>query len=69
MLEFQSLLLLVSIFSYLTLGNDYLDACQSSPSAVEKAITVGATTITDTFADYSNYGSCVDILAPGKLSV
>ncbi|XP_070538873.1 extracellular serine proteinase-like [Ptychodera flava] len=31
-----------------------------------QVITVGATTQNDSFADFSNFGSCVNILAPGK---
>ena len=46
-------------------GNSYANACNYSPARVPEAITVGATTSTDGFASYSNYGSCVDILAPG----
>lgn len=46
-------------------GNSNDDACNYSPSRVPGLITVGATTNTDTRADYSNYGSCVDIFAPG----
>ena len=46
-------------------GNRYSDACTFSPSSEASAITVGATDSTDTFADFSNRGSCVDILAPG----
>ncbi len=47
-------------------GNSYVDACNSSPARVREAITVGATGNADTFASFSNYGSCVDILAPGQ---
>lgn len=46
-------------------GNSYADACTYSPSSEASAITVGATGSTDAFADFSNRGSCVDILAPG----
>ncbi|KAJ3095148.1 subtilisin-like serine protease [Phlyctochytrium planicorne] len=46
-------------------GNSAADACNSSPSRVSTAFTVGATSSTDGFASFSNYGSCVDILAPG----
>ena len=46
-------------------GNSYSDACTYSPSSEASAITVGATGSTDYFADFSNRGSCVDILAPG----
>lgn len=41
------------------------DACDGSPSRVTEAVTVGATDSTDTEASFSNYGTCVDILAPG----
>jgi len=47
-------------------GNDNLDACSYSPARVAEAITVGATDNTDTMADFSNFGTCVDVLAPGK---
>jgi aqualysin 1 len=46
-------------------GNDYANAGNYSPARVAAAITVGATTSSDGFANYSNYGSVVDILAPG----
>ena len=41
------------------------NACNYSPARVANAITVGATTKTDAAASFSNYGSCVDWLAPG----
>jgi hypothetical protein len=47
-------------------GNDNADACNSSPARVPSAITVGATTITDARASFSNFGTCVDIFAPGN---
>ncbi len=40
-------------------------ACGVSPSRVRSAITVGATSRTDKRAGFSNYGSCVDLYAPG----
>lgn len=46
------------------LGNPE-DACTVSPARVAAAITVGATDKTDTRASWSNYGSCVDLFAPG----
>jgi subtilisin family serine protease len=42
------------------------DACKSSPASTPDAITVGSTTKTDTESSFSNYGRCVDILAPGS---
>lgn len=47
-------------------GNDGRSACRDSPGRVSAAITVGATTRSDARAAFSNYGSCVDIWAPGK---
>ncbi|MFW1808990.1 S8 family peptidase [Acinetobacter ursingii] len=47
-------------------GNNNADACNYSPSRVPAAITVGATTNQDQRANYSNYGKCLDIFAPGS---
>jgi len=46
-------------------GNDNADSCNFSPAAAEKAITVGASTLADERAYFSNYGKCNDIFAPG----
>ncbi|KAH7883304.1 peptidase S8/S53 domain-containing protein [Phlebopus sp. FC_14] len=46
-------------------GNDDKDACNYSPSSAEKAVTVGASTLADERAYFSNYGACVDVFAPG----
>lgn len=46
-------------------GNDNKDACDFSPAAAEGAVTVGASTITDARAYFSNWGKCVDVFAPG----
>jgi subtilisin family serine protease len=46
-------------------GNMDQDASLTSPSDVKEAIVVGATSITDTKADFSNFGANVDIFAPG----
>lgn len=47
-------------------GNSNANACNYSPARVTAAITVGATTSTDARASYSNYGTCLDIFAPGS---
>ena len=46
-------------------GNSGQDACTAAPARVPSAITVAATNINDAQASWSNYGSCVDIQAPG----
>ena len=46
-------------------GNDNVDACNYSPARTPAAITVGATNTDDSRASYSNFGSCLDIFAPG----
>jgi subtilisin family serine protease len=47
-------------------GNSAADACNYSPASAPNAITVGATTNTDAMASYSDWGSCVDLFAPGS---
>ena len=47
-------------------GNSNANACNYSPARVGAAITVGATTSTDARASYSNYGTCLDLFAPGS---
>ncbi len=47
-------------------GNDDVDACDVSPARAPSALTVGATTSADARASYSNYGSCLDLFAPGS---
>ena len=42
-----------------------IDACTESPANAPNVLTVGATDNTDKEASFSNYGTCVDILAPG----
>jgi subtilisin family serine protease len=46
-------------------GNDNRNACKYSPASASAAITVGATDSHDKRASFSNYGSCVDLFAPG----
>ncbi|KAJ3105798.1 hypothetical protein HDU96_008438 [Phlyctochytrium bullatum] len=47
-------------------GNKGQNACDFSPGRVSSVITVASSTITDEFTYYSNYGTCVDIVAPGE---
>jgi len=55
-------------------GNENSDACKTSPANVKAAITVGATEIEDDAGNqaderspFSNWGTCLDIFAPGSL--
>jgi len=47
-------------------GNSNANACSASPGRTPAALTVGATTTSDTRASYSNVGSCLDLFAPGS---
>ncbi|MEX2181673.1 MAG: S8 family serine peptidase [Gemmatimonadaceae bacterium] len=47
-------------------GNSNADACNYSPARAAAAITVGATTSSDARASYSNFGTCLDLFAPGS---
>jgi subtilisin family serine protease len=46
-------------------GNDDKNACKQSPASQPDAITVAASDSSDTRASFSNFGTCVDIFAPG----
>jgi MYXO-CTERM domain-containing protein len=46
-------------------GNENADACGVSPARAPLAITVGATAINDSRSVFSNFGTCVDLSAPG----
>ncbi|GAA5217574.1 S8 family peptidase [Streptomyces thinghirensis] len=56
-------------------GNNNADSCQYSPSSTPSAITVGATSANDARStgwsngQGSNYGSCLDLFAPGNAIV
>ncbi len=47
-------------------GNDNSNACSYSPARAASAITVGSTTSSDARSSFSNYGTCLDIYAPGS---
>jgi subtilisin family serine protease len=49
----------------LAAGNSAANACNTSPARVPAAITVAASSSTDAHASFSNFGSCVDLYAPG----
>ena len=47
-------------------GNDASSACQYSPASSTSVITVGSSSFGDTYYSTSNYGACVDVVAPGQ---
>jgi subtilisin family serine protease len=47
-------------------GNSNANACSYSPSSAPSAITVAATNLLDSRASFSNWGTCVDLFAPGQ---
>ena len=47
-------------------GNENADACNVSPASASGVISVGSTTRSDSRSDFSNFGSCVDVFAPGS---
>lgn len=46
-------------------GNDAIDACNVSPAGAADVLTVGATNHLDEETDFSNFGACLDLYAPG----
>lgn len=47
-------------------GNSSADACNYSPARAASALTVGSTTSSDARSSFSNFGTCLDIFAPGS---
>ncbi len=47
-------------------GNDNANACNYSPAREPSAITVGATASNDARSSFSNFGTCLDLFAPGS---
>lgn len=47
-------------------GNSNTNACTQSPARAAAAITVGSTTSSDVRSSFSNYGTCLDLFAPGS---
>jgi len=57
------------VFLAVAAGNDNVDACTESPSGAASVFTVAASTKTDAKASYSNWGTCVELYAPGSAIV
>jgi len=53
------------VFVVAAAGNRGTDACGSAPANAVPIMTVAATDPADTRPSFSNYGSCVDLFAPG----
>jgi subtilisin family serine protease len=47
-------------------GNDSADACRYSPARMPEAITTGSTSQNDGRSSFSNWGTCLDVFAPGS---
>ncbi|GAA1277022.1 S8 family peptidase [Saccharothrix xinjiangensis] len=58
-------LITAGVTASVTAGGSNTDAANSSPARVREALTSGASTQTDARASFSNYGSVVDVYAPG----
>jgi len=54
------------VFLAVAAGNDNVDACTQSPSGAPSVFTVAASERTDAKASYSNWGTCVELYAPGS---
>ena len=54
------------IVAVVAAGNKGADACDRSQPRVEGAITVGSVDENDSRSEFSNFGPCVDIFAPGE---
>ncbi|WP_163999258.1 S8 family serine peptidase [Pyxidicoccus caerfyrddinensis] len=59
-------LIAAGVTTVVSAGNDSDNACNYSPARTPNAITVGSTTSSDARSSFSNYGTCVDIFAPGS---
>ncbi|KAJ9061971.1 hypothetical protein DSO57_1015398 [Entomophthora muscae] len=47
-------------------GNSNIDACNKSPASEPSVITVGASNLDDKRYEFSNWGQCLDVFAPGE---
>ncbi len=54
------------VFYAIAAGNSNADACNTSPARAAQAYTVGSTTQTDARSSFSNFGTCLEIFAPGS---
>lgn len=54
------------VHNVVSAGNSNADACGFSPASAPSAVTVASSTSTDFRSSFSNWGTCVDIFAPGS---
>ena len=54
------------VFTAVAAGNSNADACNTSPASAANATTVASSTSTDAKSSFSNWGTCVDLYAPGS---
>ncbi len=54
------------VFVAVAAGNESTNACNRSPASAAAATTVASSTRTDARSSFSNFGSCVDVYAPGS---
>ena len=47
-------------------GNQGVNACNQSPGSASMVLTVGSSGSSDAMSSFSNWGTCVDIVAPGE---
>ena len=60
----ESLLPFAPVF--VAAGNSAEDACLTSPSSSRLVFTVAASNVFNKFSSFSNFGTCVDLIAPGE---
>ncbi|HEV7652374.1 MAG TPA: S8 family peptidase [Actinophytocola sp.] len=53
------------VFTGIAAGNSSADACSFSPASAANVTTVAASDSSDAHAFFSNFGSCVEVYAPG----
>lgn len=54
------------VFVAVAAGNDNVDACHVSPARASTVTTVASSTSSDAKSSFSNWGSCVELYAPGS---